>query len=416
MSAKESIDNALFSPPPPGDLSMNDRQFLPNEVVIAFNGRYGRHCLPIGLVPRDDGTKTVDIKCFPMCDRTKSPRERCSVCAFRIPTAKEAGYHGISTEGEEDTIKGTPRDIYQHVQIHGKKGCIDLTRFYNVCAPNLPSDLLCPLCRDPNRTLLLTEVSYESSSTPSRNAQVVLLTYTPNEVQNHDGHASSLVFPPSYDDASMQWQADYPHRKLDSKHALSIHCVACKRFAIVSPASPCPFRFERTDGRKSCLSELTPPRDRALLGDTVLGTVFVRTKCAMKGCDYPVACLSCTSRDELLPSTDGKAHCHGCEKRFCYHCITQRQDWFPLPNRRGWSVFGCRSCLKKRRNVDPKHHDQRTLIGDLIEGRRRALEDKRRQKRSDILSSDEFDGDTHQSDEDDHDHDHDHDRHSDDEW
>lgn len=293
------------------------RKSIPMEVAVAFNGKYGRHCIPLEF---SAATNQTEPKLHPTCSRRK-----CVTCKLRIPTASN-----------DDDAK-----IQEYISIQNKHGTpLDLTRFYNKCVPNLPPDLVCPSCRcRDKRSLVLSTISYPSNTTTGQNT---LLTYTPrgedDDTESENGSDSSdeqepqrkkrrldvdsFAFPSRHDDLSMPTKWEPLERANDVKHAIAIHCVSCQNFGVVAPAGPC------YDARFPCVEktrQVTVGKHAATIGG-----VYVRRKCSNQDCLHTISCEACsrevehavydrdTADDADVPTTVAhKTSCQTCNLRYC---------------------------------------------------------------------------------------------------
>jgi hypothetical protein len=130
--------------------------------------------------------------------------------------------------------------------------------YHNKCLPNLPSDLVCPVCRViDRRTLMLTEISYVTRPGTERRVDVGRaqqdwpLTFTPAAARRSPGGkdegdiASRLrgdlveSFPPSYPEPFLYSHVNYGDHETDTsrKHAISIHCEGFGRFGVLASAA-----------------------------------------------------------------------------------------------------------------------------------------------------------------------------------
>lgn len=303
---------------------INLRKYLPMEVAVAFNGKYGRHCIPLEFSPE---TGQAEPRLFPACAKGK-----CSTCKLRIP---------------EDTDPDAKIHAYIHIpNKHGNP--LDLTRFYNKCVPNLPPDLICPSCRcTDRRTLVLSTLSYPSNATSGQNT---LLTYTPRdkdeaEAENSDdtetedeeqeepqpkkqrlvGPDESFAFPVIHEDLSLPTKWKPLERTNGVKHAIAIHCVSCQQFGVLAPAGPC------CDARFPCHERTRQVMEGKHVA--TIGGVFVRRKCSNQDCLHPISCEACSrevdhpvhDRDsaegaDVPPTVAHKTRCQACNLRHCNEC------------------------------------------------------------------------------------------------
>jgi hypothetical protein len=316
---------------------------LPKQAAVAFNGKHGRHLMPLKW---DEEKKASNLVSHEPCQR-----KSCVTCKFRIPVKTAAS-------------AGRRNNIDDSLEFRRTKGPIDLHSYHTTCVPNLPRDLHCPMCRTTDqRTLVLSEVAYRSDSRPVNRPNEVLLTWTPHEEQVSNDHVSSdddddasdhsfvvvrhdeplpkrhktdedqVLFPPLYDDMAIPSTIQPIHLRADCKHAISIHCSHCGEFGVVGPAAVCWHSAFPCHERGRNLSDKY---------QTVLGGVLVRRKCSASDCQRSTLCGSCArppvhpvyqdsdrSNFALISGT-----CHTCQKPFC----AQHVDW----NHTGWRCLNCK--------------------------------------------------------------------------
>lgn len=307
------------------------RKSLPMEVAVAFNGKYGRHCIPLEYSSESNQTEP---KLYEACSKRK-----CPTCKFRIPP--------VADDNDQTTIQ-------TYISVPNKHGEeTNLVRYYNKCVPNLPPNLVCPSCRcSDKRALVLSVLSYPSSTTT---AQHTLLTYTPQredeavsisgcngcDADTDDDEQEparkkqrmienkpedSFAFPHIHNDLSIPttWEP-LEQDNDDVKHAIAIHCVECKNFGVVTPAGPCCHaRFpchERT-------RQVTIGKHAATIGG-----VYVRRKCSNQDCLYAISCEACSRQVEhpaygreehgsnvIRGTVAHKTRCQHCNVRYCNEC------------------------------------------------------------------------------------------------
>ena len=312
---------------------------LPNEALLAVSGRYGRHCWAMERCPKDttrnDNPKmgkaginnnnnkqqqlVLGRKVYPPCRRRRTQRGGCATCRLVIPSTRER------------------HDMDQYIQIQTKGRAntkVDLARVYPKCIPNLPADLICPVCRvSTERTLVLSIRSYQSSSVSVSTPKP--LTYTPQNQEDYDeeededgtvvgdntvnsndteqgnhterpakkqriGRQKVVGTNKNDDDDNNQtpFSNSLPYDELplldvrrpisekpDSKFAISIHCTSCHQFGMVKPANPCSHPSIR------CPHRARPEGDDGL---TACG-VFVAVPCTNHKCDKSPLCQTCAS-------------------------------------------------------------------------------------------------------------------------
>jgi hypothetical protein len=241
---------------------------LPRQLVVAFSGKYGRHCW--GLSPRN-GAPSVVVR-HSDCHRRTAGR-RCVTCRTQIETVPMTTTQHASADPSESqalpfTIDltlcipvGAPkRDRHTSTdQTHGlvpKR--VRLDKYHTKCIPNVPSDLVCPCCVvTDRRTLVLTEMSYKTEAGTERiSPSTRSLTFTPAapEVNGEEGargdkkkrlrldeegcesgsESSPELFPPMHGESFFYNLFVDP--AMDVKHAISLHCDGCGKFGVLSPA------------------------------------------------------------------------------------------------------------------------------------------------------------------------------------
>jgi hypothetical protein len=327
-------------------------QHLPQQVAVAFNGKYGRHCLPLAW---DAELQTSGIQSYPSCCRRK---QKCPTCRLKLTRL-------IQDQTTAAAQGSTSISIDDHLELRNKRGPIDLRCYAPKCIPNLPPDLTCPLCRTTDqRTLVLSEFSYKSEpGAATDRPSHVFLTWTPQMEEDNDnddddddgssrsgdddGHrqeagtgtgrvspahkrqktgpssnttttARPHPFPPMYDEMAIPVRNEPIRLKSDCKHAISLHCSKCRNFGIFAPAGVCWNRGFVCHERGRHLEE--DPHG------TLLGGVLVRTKCSLPDCHRPVSCLHCAHhpwhrRYEQFYGTTlpirHTSHCNECEQTYC---------------------------------------------------------------------------------------------------
>lgn len=313
-------------------------KFFPNQAAVAFSAPYGRHCIPLHW---DDNIETVLPTEYEACHRGE---QVCAACRLvnRIP--RRTNFRGEPTDdciddfydilrGDTAAADGANTvDPFEYVE---------LKKYYPSCAPNLPPDLICPVCRvSTERTLQLTEVSYASteesstwntvklSFTPVRdnentNANVAQTTITRQRRNNgswRDQLYAADSFPPApYRDVNIP--IDYsPPRFANAKHCLAIHCDHCHQFGILAPVAVCGQGQFRCEDR---LRYVDFGKERSLTG-----AIFVRQQCSHRFCNRPTLCHRCcrTNVHRNDDTTNGltttmQSHCETCQITFCteYH-------------------------------------------------------------------------------------------------
>jgi hypothetical protein len=220
---------------------------LPENLAVLYSGKQGRHCAPCHAE-----TGALDSESYPKCPRGK---KKCRTCAFAIPPrsiADRPSLGGIDIH-EIHAIQKNPSDPSREPYE------LDLQTFYCKCVPNIPHNLICPMCRQSDRrTLLLSAFTYQAEASSARhNPGSMPVTFTPSlEQQTKRARTETISFPPEYIETflphmpggtyllSQVWRAD-------CKHVLSIHCTSCDKFGLLAPARLCtPCRLRETgDGQ-----------------------------------------------------------------------------------------------------------------------------------------------------------------------
>ena len=368
-------------------------KYLPKQAAVAFNGKHGRHLLPLQW--------DEEKKCSNFLSHEPCQRKSCVTCKFRIPVNRAAA---AATSDDDDGRRRNNNNIDDHLEFRKPKGPIDLHSYHTTCVPNLPRDLHCPMCRTTDqRTLVLSEVAYRSDSRPVNRPDKVLLTWTPHQEQAANGNSSSdddddddnddddddddasdhsfvvvrhdepspkrrktdkddqvLLFPPLYDDMAIPSTTQPIRLKADCKHAISIHCSHCGEFGVIGPAAVCWNPDFPCHERGHNLSS-----DKY---QTVVGGVLVRSKCSSTStssssssasspgddnCQRSTLCESCTRggstttmiHSAYLEDTRGSTvlfsgMCHHCHEPFCSDHVE-----FDGSSRNGLLILPCcRNC------------------------------------------------------------------------
>ena len=339
---------------------------LPRSLVVAFNGKYGRHCMPIEW---DSTERRVKVKSFPPCPRG---RHRCESCHMK-PNIIPALQQQSSTIRNNSTMN---IDEYLELNASKNKGKIDLrnSSYIPKCIPNLPGDLICPNCqRNDQRTLMLFEFSYKSESVVGRPDQT-LLTWTPastttstddtdaaseGDTDDDDGGGSdddddssirhdnkrqktddpstekeespsppprccyySYSPPVMYDDMAIPVRDRPLQLKQDCKFAISIACTNCG-WSVFSPASVCWSRDYVCGVRNVQVHNEDSYTSSGGGSNTLLGGVLVRQKCSQPDCYCSVTCPSCANTTNHDSYSQGNnyyhppSHCNSCNVTFC---------------------------------------------------------------------------------------------------
>jgi hypothetical protein len=291
-------------------------RYLPKSVVVAFNGKYGRHCIPIQW---DDQEKDAILQSFSPCER-----EQCPTCSLKLPS--QSPIHSTYTN-----------NIYDYLEFHNKRGVVDLHQYVPKCIPNLPADLRCPNCLVTNqRTLILSEFSYKSESGGATDRPShTLLTWTPKidaDVESSSDSGEQVTkrqkvefeerytrnpFPPMFDDMAVPVRTQPLRLKSDCKFAISIHCSSCQKFQVFAPSAVCwnnAFRCEER-GKQHGYGKY----------HTIVGGVLVRQQCSSPDCLRPVSCPHCAHNishrgyddEEQDYTVIRKSNCASCNLTFC---------------------------------------------------------------------------------------------------
>ena len=290
---------------------LNVSRYIPREAAVCYDGKYGRHVLPCRAT---ENNGVGEFFRYAKCHRGK---ENCITCRQKIPvTASDAAEK--SRLDEVFSITKMNKD-------NETQGMLDLNHFYNTCVPNLPPDLACPVCRNrDHRTLLLSVWSYQSEQGTERSEPVEMkLSFTPHDDTeqskrprfDHSNKKPTLsAFPFQYRDMFLP----IPHIPLahteDCKHAISINCVHCKRFGLLSPVGLC------CQSEFSCLHRGTNlhANDKATRStQCVIGGIVTRESCSQIGCPNPVLCFSCSANSSH--QTAKQLSCKRCSKRYCWN-------------------------------------------------------------------------------------------------
>ena len=164
--------------------TMRALSHIPSQLAACYSGKYGRFCAPC-----QTQSGSMQMEAFSKCSRGKL---KCSTCALKIPPRVTCGQEENDDRREEQTNEYSEGgeeeksadelshneilDIYSVLSIKSRHKnrsqgiySIDLENFYCKCVPNIPSDLICPICREnTQRTLLLSAFSYQSDLSASR--------------------------------------------------------------------------------------------------------------------------------------------------------------------------------------------------------------------------------------------------------
>ena len=238
------------------------------------------------------------ISCHFPREPCQKGKKQCASCRLKIPRKPRRREHADendeSNDDSGDEEEPLPRldDVLQ-IAVN-RHEVLDLDHYYPKCVPNLPRDLVCPLCRvDDHRTLLLTEMTYSTPDETAQGAMRNLLTFTPrlDRVANAFPPLSSCFFVPGLNSGTRLPVTDF-------KHALAIHCTHCRNFGMLAPAGLCFGPRHVGDG---CGGKLP-------IGDACgspVGGILCRRTCRLALCLHALACGLC--RVETNP-----AYCPEC--------------------------------------------------------------------------------------------------------
>lgn len=262
--------------------------FVPESVAVLYSGNFGRFCLPC-----HPETGALYPNAYSKCKRGK--KNKCPTCSLKIPPRFSVPQSKREIENDEDNNDDENGDesssnnqpvldidsvleIQTRFKDRSQKRhySIDLRHFYCKCVPNLPPDLVCPLCRiSDRRTLLLSAFSYQAEPSAAREQPGHMsLSFTPlmmteKEQQpvakrarragygidgDGDGSTAAADFPSEYTDMFLPTLSGaLVLRRLfkqDCKHAMAIHCVSCQKFGLIAPARicmPCHLRHDEEE-------------------------------------------------------------------------------------------------------------------------------------------------------------------------
>ncbi|GAX23552.1 hypothetical protein FisN_14Hh271 [Fistulifera solaris] len=253
---------------------------IPKEVAVVFSGKFGRHILSID-----------DVRHVP-CGRGK---QNCETCRFKIPRKPRP------------TQKESKLDSVLQIAVSSREILV-LDEYFVKCVPNLPRDLICPLCRvTERRTLLLTEMSYPVPEEAAQGALKNMLTFTPSlEPQRKRARTHHPPrFPPLVPDLIIPGQTAPPVgddsdeesiQHEDFKHALAIHCTNCRGFGIFAPAGLC---RGVVASRVDCLGKTRID---------CAGGILCRTQCSYPSCMHAASCRDCGAQSDMRCCPDCFRH------------------------------------------------------------------------------------------------------------
>lgn len=255
---------------------------IPKEAAVAFSGKFGRHIQPL---PEEE------VRHVP-CGRGKP---KCETCRFKIPRKRRPG------DGEECKLDSVLQIVVSSREV------LVLDQYFVKCVPNMPRDLICPLCRvTERRTLLLTEMSYPVPEETAQGALRNMLTFTPLlEPQRKRPRINQRSrFPPMEPDLYIPGNTppisngdDESVQHEDFKHAIAIHCTNCREFGIFGPAGLC---RGVSATRVECLGKVRVEG---------AGAILCRRRCSYPSCMHAVACLDCSNKEtEMRPCPDCYRH------------------------------------------------------------------------------------------------------------
>ena len=321
-------------------------RYVPAQMAICYNQEYGRHCLAMKWDAEKRQTEPV---LYQHCQRGPG----CPTCKWNLsqkPVDKKNAQQ--STILSNERVSQSSKEIHQSLEEYDTHNSLkifdsernqdlssDLKHFTNQCIPNIPPDLICPVCRcQDKRTLLLSGFSYCSDQTTSTDElsplgyrTCNLLTLTPATPDHEVGtglwqenpsaeseqeqeetsnsakrprlSATSVStptsFPPlNYQDLALPKASDEerPTQPLQPeshlKHVTAIHCTECRRFAVLAPSGLC------WSSRYPCLSRSQTFGEASV---TRVGGMLVRTSCSEPNCLRPVFCHNCSHASWHMP-------------------------------------------------------------------------------------------------------------------
>ncbi len=256
---------------------------IPKEAAVVFSGKFGRHILPL---PIDD------VRHVP-CGRGK---KNCETCRFKIPRKPRP------------TQEESKLDSVLQIAVSSREILV-LNEYFVKCVPNIPRDLICPLCRvTDRRTLLLTEMSYPVPEEAAQGALKNMLTFTHSLEPQHKRARTDHPprFPPMVPDLFVpghtppiehgdeSGEESVQHE--DFKHALAIHCTNCREFGIFAPAGLC---RGVVASRVDCLG-----KNRV----DCAGGILCRTQCSYPSCMHAVSCRDCGAQSDTRCCPDCLRH------------------------------------------------------------------------------------------------------------
>lgn len=260
-------------------------QYIPKEAAVVFSGKYGRHIQPLPV---------AEQKRHVPCGKGK---QNCETCRFQIPRKQRIE----ETQSKLDAVLQivvNPRQV------------VVLDEYFVKCVPNMPRDLICPMCRvTERRTLLLTEMSYAVPEEAAQGAWKNMLTFTPLlEPQRKRPRTDQWParFPPMEPDLYIPGNTPPMIRNVrddddgdddsieesvhheDYKHAIAIHCTNCREFGILGPAGLC---RGVVASRVECLGKTRVECSGGLL---------CRRRCSYPSCMHAASCLYCGNPDSQM--------------------------------------------------------------------------------------------------------------------
>ena len=230
---------------------------MPEQVLVRFNARYGRHCVPI--------LKDRKLSSIPRCTR-----RACTTCALRIPSYPARPDDAAEEDDDDSVLSAYDIDERFVIRRRGTNTYLDLKRYYPKCVPNMDPTLCCPVCQvNDRRTLILGEIVYQTCG--ASDPLLERWEIAPWDWSDYSGFDFLREFTPAQDDhpfehfrqlfipGAGQTVDDFDH---ESRSAITLYCDACKKFGLIAPACQC----LGEDSRRPCVvGYFTNPYDAAVL-------------------------------------------------------------------------------------------------------------------------------------------------------
>jgi hypothetical protein len=312
--------------------------YMPSQAAIAYNGEYGRFCFPLSEDIESD-TKVIS---YDACHRGK---KHCNTCQLDVPiipnddddsdssdsNQNEQTHPTDDTSGnEQSTDNSSDGDVRAPAIVHDIANCfviatahgdLDLNQYIPKCIPNLPSTLVCPVCRETRRRTLMLIVGVYRTRPECADGRHwrMPLTFVPLEDSDpkhrrrrKNGHQDKrqkymTTYPPMYREvaipALMDTSDGYP-RLLpsdvdDYRTFLSMHCAECERFGVIAPTMICPGlqQHKSQDNDHYYCQCIDADQNWSYAGARcVVGGVVRRTQCFRDGCLRGMLCSECYPR------------------------------------------------------------------------------------------------------------------------